>query len=86
MSWIPTRNLVLLDLEPVEEVRASGLVLSANAESSKMRYAVVRVVGPEVRELSAGDLVLISGYAGTAIGGEDSERLVKEVDVMAVVK
>lgn len=85
MSWIPTRNLVLLDLEPVEEVRASGLVLSANAESSKMRYAVVRVVGPEVRDLSAGDRVLISGYAGTAIRGEDSERLVKEVDVMAVV-
>lgn len=86
MSWLPTRNLVLLDLEPVEEVRASGLVLSANAESSKMRYAVVRVVGPEVRELQAGDRVLISGYAGTSIAGEDSERLVKEVDVMAVVK
>ena len=85
MSWVPTKDRVLIELEALEEVRASGIVVPGDAEQGKVRYAVVRVVGPEVRELSAGDRIILSGYAGSSWLGSDSERLVKEADVMGVV-
>lgn len=64
---------------------AGGLVLPGQVEQSTNKKATVVAVGRDVKELAADDRVLISGYAGSTIEGDEDARMIREGDVMVVL-
>ena len=85
-------RVVLIQLE-AEETTKSGIVLPGNAQE-KPQQAEVVAVGPggvvdgkEVEmQVSVGDKVIYSKYAGTEVKLEDEEFIVvRQNDIVAVV-
>lgn len=84
--WRPLADRVLVRLDAAEEVvTAGGLVLPGRVEQSTNKQATVVAVGHDVKELAAGDRVLMSGYAGTTIEGDEDARIIREGDAMVVL-
>ena len=86
-------KVVLKQLE-AEETTASGIVLPGNAQE-KPQQAEVIAVGPggvvdgkEVKmQVSVGDKVIYSKYAGTEVKlGDDEFIVVRQNDIVAIVE
>ena len=93
MNIKPLADRVVIKMLEAEETTKSGIIL-ASAAKEKPQVAEVVAVGPggivdgkEVKmELSVGDKVLISKYAGTEVKLDGEEyTILREADVLAVV-
>ena len=93
MKLVPLGDRVVLKQLVAEETTKSGIVLPGNAQE-KPQQAEVVAVGPggvvdgkEVEmQVSVGDKVIYSKYAGTEVKLEDEEFIVvRQNDIVAVV-
>ena len=94
MTLVPLGDRVVLKQLEAEETTNSGIVLPGQAQE-KPQQAEVIAVGPggvvdgkEVKmEVSVGDKVIYSKYAGTEVKLDGAEYIiVKQSDILAVVK
>ena len=90
MRLVPLGDRVVLKQLEAEETTKSGIVLPGSAQE-KPQQAEVVAVGPgtdEVKmEVSVGDSVIYSKYAGTEVKVDDEEYIVvKQNDILAIVK
>ena len=67
VTTTPLRELVLCRLRPLPE-QTGGIIRVSRFESS--RWADVLAVGPEVRDTTVGDGVLVNPLIGTVIGND----------------
>ncbi|HEY9574807.1 MAG TPA: co-chaperone GroES [Lachnospiraceae bacterium] len=94
MKLVPLGDRVILKKLEAEETTKSGIVLPGQAKE-KPQQAEVVAVGPGgivdgkevVMQVSVGDAVIYSKYAGTEVKLEDEEYMVvKQDDILAVIK
>ena len=90
MRLVPLGDRVVLKQVEAEETTKSGIVLPGSAQE-KPQQAEVVAVGPgtdEVKmEVSVGDSVIYSKYAGTEVKVDGEEYIVvKQNDILAIVK
>lgn len=94
MKLLPLGDKVVLKQLEAEETTASGIVLPGNAQE-KPQQAEVIAVGPggvvdgkEVKmQVSVGDKVIYSKYAGTEVKlGDDEFIVVRQNDIVAIVE
>ena len=94
MKLSPLGDKVVLKQLEAEETTASGIVLPGNAQE-KPHQAEVIAVGPggvvdgkEVKmQVSVGDKVIYSKYAGTEVKlGDDEFIVVRQNDIVAIVE
>ncbi len=94
MKLSPLGDKVVLKQLEAEETTASGIVLPGNAQE-KPQQAEVIAVGPggvvdgkEVKmQVSVGDKVIYSKYAGTEVKlGDDEFIVVRQSDIVAIVE
>lgn len=94
MKLSPLGDKVVLKQLEAEETTASGIVLPGNAQE-KPQQAEVIAVGPggvvdgkEVKmQVSRGDKVIYSKYAGTEVKlGDDEFIVVRQSDIVAIVE
>ena len=93
MKLSPLGDKVVLKQLEAEETTASGIVLPGNAQE-KPQQAEVIAVGPggvvdgkEVKmQVSVGDKVIYSKYAGTEVKlGDEEFIVVRQNDIVAIV-
>jgi chaperonin GroES len=94
MTIKPLADRVVIKMVEAEETTKSGIILAGSAKE-KPQVAEVLAVGPggvvdgkEIKmELSVGDKVLISKYAGTEVKLDDQEYIiVRQSDILAIVE
>ena len=94
MKLVPLGDRVVLKQIVAEETTKSGIVLPGQAKE-KPQQAEVIAVGPggtvdgkEVKmEVSVGQKVIFSEYAGTKVKLDDEEYIVaKQSDILAVIE
>lgn len=94
MKLSPLGDKVVLKQLEAEETTASGIVLPGNAQE-KPQQAEVIAVGPggvvdgkEVKmQVSVGDNVIYSKYAGTEVKlGDEEFIVVRQNDIVAIVE
>ena len=94
MKLSPVGDKVVLKQLEAEETTASGIVLPGNAQE-KPQQAEVIAVGPggvvdgkEVKmQVSVGDKVIYSKYAGTEVKlGDEEFIVVRQNDIVAIVE
>ena len=94
MTLVPLGDRVVLKQLEAEETTASGIVLPGNAQE-KPQQAEVIAVGPggvvdgkEVKmQVSVGDKVIYSKYAGTEVKlGDEEFIVVRQNDIVAIVE
>ena len=90
MKLVPLGDRVVLKQLVAEETTKSGIVLPGQAQE-KPQMATVIAVGPGTEdvkmELSEGDQVVFSKYAGTEVKIDGEELIIiKQQDILAVVK
>ena len=94
MQLVPLGDRVVLKQLVAEETTKSGIVLPGQSKE-KPQQAEVIAVGPggvidgkEIKmEVSVGEQVIYSKYAGTDVKLDDEEYIiVKQSDILAVVK
>lgn len=94
MNIKPLADRVVIKMIEAEETTKSGIILAGSAKE-KPQVAEVTAVGPggvvegkEIKmELSVGDRVLISKYAGTQVKIEDIEyTILRQSDILAIVE
>lgn len=93
MNIKPLADRVVIKMVEAEETTKSGIILAGSAKE-KPQVAEVVAVGPggivdgkEIKmELSVGDKVLISKYAGTEVKVDGVEyTILRQSDVLAIV-
>lgn len=86
MSLQPLADRIVLEQVESEEKTSSGIILPDSAKE-KPEQAKVVAVGPDVKELKTGDLVLYTKYGPNEVKVDGKEYLVvKEEDVLAILK
>ena len=90
MNIKPLGDRVVIKMVEAEETTKSGIILTAAAKE-KPQIAEVVAVGPGtkevVMELSVGDKVIMSKYAGTEIKLDGEEFIVlSQSDVLAIIQ
>ncbi|MGN1114257.1 MAG: co-chaperone GroES [Oscillospiraceae bacterium] len=90
MNIKPLQDRVVVKMTEAEEKTAGGIILTGSAKE-KPEVAEVIEVGPGkadvTMEVSKGDKVLISKYAGTNVKLDGEEYIIiKMDDILAVVK
>ncbi len=89
MNINPLGERVVIKMVEMEETTKSGIILTGAAKE-KPQIAEVVAVGPGTKdvtmELSVGDKVVISKYAGTEIKLENEEYIIlNQSDVLAKI-
>lgn len=91
----PLGDRVVIEVVETEEKTASGIVLPDSAQEKPQEGKVIAVgtgrvtdngerIAPEVSE---GDSVIFSKYAGTEVTVNDKEYLIlRESDILAIIK
>jgi chaperonin GroES len=90
----PLGDRVVIEASAKEEKTASGIVLPDTAKEKPQEGKIVAVGSGHLKdgerialEVSVGDLVLFSKYAGTEVKFEGKELLImRESDVLAILK
>ena len=78
-------RVVAKKAEPAEKT-ASGILLAGN-QNEKPAYAIVVSVGPDVKNVKAGDKIIFKEYSTTDVKFESQEYLiVREEDILAIIK
>lgn len=78
-------RVVTKKAEPAEKT-ASGILLAGH-QNEKPVYAIVESVGPDVKNVKAGDKIIFKEYSTTDVKFESQEYLiVREEDILAIIK
>lgn len=90
MKLVPLADRVVLKQFEAEEKTKSGIILSSGSQEKPLEAEVI-AVGPGTEdvkmELSVGDKVFYTKYAGTEIKFEGEDYIIiKQSEVLAVVK
>ena len=84
MKLKPMADNLLLKQTEAQETTASGIIL-ASAKEKPAIYEVISA-GPEVKEIAAGDKVVVGNYTGSDIKLDGVDyKFVKLEDVLAIV-
>lgn len=90
MSIRPLQDRVVLKMTEAEETTQSGIILSGSAKEKPEVAEVIEVgagTADVTMEVSKGDKVLISKYAGTNVKLDGEEYIiVKMEDILAIVE
>jgi len=82
----PLADYVVAQAEEAEQKTASGLYLMEKSQE-KPKTAKVVAVGKDVKQLGLGDRIIYKSYSTTDVKvGKEDYILVKEEDVLAIVK
>ena len=85
MKLKPMADNILLKQTEAEETTASGIILAATTKEKPAIYEVVSA-GPEVKEIKAGDKVVVGNFTGSDIKLDGVDyKFVKLEDVLATV-
>ncbi len=88
MKIQPLGKRVLLQRVSVEEQKTDGGIVIPNAQLEAGTYkAEVIAIGDEITKVAAGDLVLITQYAGDRAHDENAEEylILEEDDLLATI-
>lgn len=87
MKLVPLGDRLVLKQCQAEETTKSGIVLPGQSQE-KPQEAVVVSVGSDVKaQITEGDKVIYSKYAGNTVKVDGEElMIVKEEDILAVIK
>lgn len=86
MQLHPLADRIVASQMEAEAKTASGILLPDSAKEKPL-MAEVKAVGKEVKEVKVGDKILYKQYKADEVKvGNDELLLLKEEDVMAVVK
>lgn len=81
----PLRNIVYArKLSPKEAVSEGGIVLPSNVDRREQQIQIL-ACGPEADQCAAGELAIVSLYAGTE-PDEDNRYLVSQDDIICVLE
>jgi len=87
MKIRPLRKQVIVKPITREEKTKTGIILPDTAEKEKPEQGRVMAIGPKVKEVKKGDLVLFTQYAPNEIKVDGKELLViKEEDILAIIE
>jgi len=86
MKLKPLKDRVVVSYTEEAEKTSGGIYVPDTAKE-KPQQGKVEAVGPEVKELKVGNIVLFDKYTGSKVKVNDSEQLIiKEEDVLAIVE
>ena len=86
MKLVPLGDRVVLKQVVAEETTKSGIVIPGQSKE-KPQQAEVIAVGPDAQNVSVGQTVIYSKYAGTTVELEDTEYIImKQEDILAIVE
>ena len=85
MTLKPMADNVLLKQNDAQETTTSGIILATTTKEKPAIYEVMSA-GPDVKDIKAGDKVVVGKFTGNEIklDGEDY-KFVKLEDVLAIV-
>ena len=85
MKLKPMADNILLKQVEAEETTSSGIILATTTKEKPSIYEVISA-GPDVKDIKAGDKVVVGKYTGSEmkIDGTDY-KFVKLEDVLAIV-
>ena len=85
MKLKPTADNLVLKAFEVEETTASGIILTAATKEKPAIYEVMSA-GPDVKDIKAGDKVVVGNFVGSEIKLDGEEyKFVKLEDILAIV-
>ena len=89
MNIKPLADRVVIKMLEAEETTKSGIILTSKAQE-KPQVAEIVAVGPggvvDGKEVSVGDKVLTSKYAGTEVKVDGEEyTILRQSDILAIV-
>ena len=85
MKLRPTADNIVLKQTVAEETTSSGIILTAATKEKPAIYEVMSA-GPDVKDVKAGDKVVVSKFIGGDIKLDGVEyKFVKLDDVLAIV-
>ena len=85
MKLRPTADNIVLKQTVAEETTSSGIILTAATKEKPAIYEVMSA-GPDVKDIKAGDKVVVSKFTGGDIKLDGVEyKFVKLEDVLAIV-
>jgi len=86
MKLKPLKDRVVVSYSEEIEKTAGGIYVPDSAKE-KPQQGKVEAVGPEVKELKVGNVVLFDKYSGSKVMVDDKEQLIiKEEDILAIVE
>ena len=87
MNIKPLADRVVIKMLEAEETTKSGIILTSKAQEKPQVAEIVAVDGKEVKmEVSVGDKVLTSKYAGTEVKVDGEEyTILRQSDILAIV-
>ena len=85
MKLKPMADNILLKATEAEETTSSGIILATTTKEKPAIYEVMSA-GPDVKEIKAGDKVVVGNFVGSEIKLDGEEyKFVKLEDVLAIV-
>ena len=86
MTFKPLKERCLVKYSEHEEKTAGGLFIP-DAAKEKPQKGTVEAVGPDVKEVKKGDVVLFDRYSGSKVKIDDDEFLIiKEEEILGILK
>ena len=85
MKLKPTADNIVLKQTEAEETTSSGIILATTAKEKPAIYEVMSV-GPDVKDVTVGDKVVVGQFTGNEIKLDGVDyKFVKLEDVLAIV-
>ena len=85
MKLKPTADNILLKQSEAVETTTSGIILATTTKEKPAVYEVMSA-GPDVKEVKAGDKVVVGNFTGSDIKLDGTDyKFVKLEDVLAIV-
>ncbi len=85
MKLKPMADNILLKQTEAEETTSSGIILATTSKEKPLIYEVMSA-GPEVKDIAAGDKVVVGKFTGNEIKLDGVDyKFVKLEDVLAIV-
>ena len=85
MKLKPMADNILLKQTEAEETTTSGIILATTNKEKPSIYEVMSA-GPDVKQIKAGDKVVVSKFVGTDITLDKVDyKFVKQDEVLAIV-
>ncbi len=85
MKLKPTADNLVLKQAEAEETTSSGIILASNTKEKPAIYEVMSA-GPDVKDIKAGDKVVVGNFTGSDIKLDGVDyKFVKLEDVLAIV-
>ena len=82
----PVNDYILIEPEKAKEKTESGIYLSDSGEGEKPQQGKVVSVGPGVKNVNVGDIIVYSKYGPTVVKVDDDENFfIQDSDVIAII-